>query len=234
MKTRELLKHHPEKGLFGRVDLINIIAISGFITYNLIDCLFRGDSLTTIFFYIIPLLISLLLMFLLKNRVITSCVYLILGLMTISFSPYETAYSGLLLIILSFNELRNRKYGIVIIGLSFVALSFRLINLEATPPTTISMFLLFAYIFLNYYLRIFHKPKHKLATIKKGDYDIIRLYGLGYTCQEINDKLELNIGSRTVRDRITKARAKQGCSNDLQFALKLLQMQEIENHYLDT
>ena len=201
----------------GTTDWLNILVCILMVGYNSLDFYFKGASLIDAIGYLFPFIIYPLISIFLRSHKITTVLYMIVGLLTVALDNEISGASGLLYIYFAYNEIKTHRFGIVLIFLSYFALSIRFILLNAAGSESIVSILLFAFIFATFYFKVIKSSLSNKIDISKRDKEVIKLYSQGLSYDEINSKLKLNVKNESIRKIIKRVRDESGCNNDIQF-----------------
>lgn len=199
---------------------INMIMLSMVLAYNIIQFVKNSASLNIILINSLPLVICIALVLIFRSLISILVTYLLIGFLTVSFSDYPAEYSGIIYFVLACGLYKKNSFILSSFILSFLALTFRLIRVNASLPVSIEMIILFVFIFLSSYI-VFFKEQHKRVDISKviseRDKAILKMYANGYSYELIITTLKLNIETATVRKIIKRIRDESPCRNDVQF-----------------
>lgn len=200
--------------LFSSIILILVIV------YNLINSVSQKASITDVLLYTIPLFIFLIIINIHKSSKVLSVTFLLIGIITIMTSEYTTDFSGAVFVIMSYALFRNNKYLILILILSLISITIKMILKNVSIAGTTQMILVFGFIYYSAYV-LFFKEEHKRVdiskTISERDKAILKMFANGYSYELIVKTLKLNIELSSVRKIIKRARDESNCVNDVQF-----------------
>lgn len=200
-------------------------------TGNLIDNIYRGD---TLFYYIMYVLIFVLfgICFLFTKREpkneIVSMVLLFLSLIGFWFGG-DSSLIGTTLLMFSIYLSKNKKalvlYGSISLALMIIKFTFTHQN-----PAQVAVYLAgSSFIFILYHHYIHPKKENHInrkvynpEKINSDVVDIVHLRVQGFDWPEINDKLELNVRDAEVPRKVRRERLKHGFKTQDQFVYWLV------------
>jgi DNA-binding CsgD family transcriptional regulator len=194
---------------------------------NLFISITKPYPLYKLLYLTLPYLIVIIMGLFFSFELFLSATLLIVALISIIEKSVEIDYGGSIFFFLSFCVNKNNKYGIFIILITMISISLRSYINDLSIFQSFNLTLAYGAVYSISYLLLIKKSKHLLTKLNKSEYERIKLYSKGMTTEEINDILKLNIDPKNIRQSITKARDKFECSNDIEFTIKLLKMQEL-------
>jgi len=162
-----------------------------------------------------------------STKTFLTITFLIIALVSAIDQTSHVDYSGSVFFILSYAVNKNKKYAVFIGLLTLISISLRAYINDLSIFQAFNLTLAYSLVYSLFYLLVLKKPKHILTNLNKSEYERIKLYSKGMTTEQINDILKLNIDPRNIRQSITEVRKRFGCKNDIEFTIKLLQMQEL-------
>lgn len=213
-------KHKPT----GTPDYLNIGVCLLMVIYNLIDLIYKGMTGFDYFIYLAPYIIYPILNIIFRTKKITAGLYFLVGFLTLSLDPINSGASGLLYIYFSYNEIKNNRWGIVLITFSYIALSIRFMILNTMGSEAIVSILLFTFIFATLYFKVIDHNKKRVdlwKEISEKEKAILKLFMNGKDYSQISHILNINDKKESIRTSITRCRIKSGCDNDIQFGIWL-------------
>lgn len=135
--------------------------------------------------------------------------------------------SGSMFFVFAYYLKQSKITALIIIFITIISIGIRSFITEINTQQSLTIFIWYILIYLAHYYFLFKKNKTKKPkNIKKEDYDKLDLYIKGYTTDEICDILNLNIKPDSLRSYFTKLRKDYGCSNDIEFGVKLSETRE--------
>lgn len=197
---------------------INCIGLTITPIYSTIILYDQGLTLQKATSYLLPFFVMVVIILITKgNKYVTAFVYLFMAVGT-SIDPTNiTDYSGMIYFAFSFQQIKNKYYGIAIILITCVCLTLRSVLFEDTIPQAVLMLIAFAYLYALYYRFNIHESVKNHTKVEIGDkieeanptnVKIMQMRCLGYSWSKINDILKLNITDQAMCARISRERNK--------------------------
>ncbi len=222
---------------------LNIIGLTIIPIYSVLVLSEEGITKASFLSYLLPFFIVVVLILITKgNKYITALVYLFIGVGTTIDPSNIGDYSGAIFFLYSYHQLKNKKYGVFLLLMTPISLTFRATSHGGSVPQIIEMMAAFGFIYAIYYYLNIHESvkKHTKVVIDKNKVGIdpiviriVQLRALEYDWWEINDILKLNVTDRTICSKVSRERKKQGFKNQEAFAMLILSDSSKDYHICD-